>query len=159
MTLEQLIIYGTIQGSVYALLALGYSLVYGVGGIMNLSHGALYILAGYILFWSLAGNLIYIGAMILSIIIITLIGGLVYLIVIKPLQDKPVAILIITFALAMFIEQLINVMMENPTVTLPQYITGSTSFLGVQIAYRNIIVVVTSACTVVLFILFISRSI
>ena len=47
MVVEEIIIYGAVQGAVYALLALGYSLVYGVGGILNLAHGAYYLLATY----------------------------------------------------------------------------------------------------------------
>ena len=45
--IEDILIYGAVQGSVYALLALGYSLVYGVGGVLNLAHGSYYLIAAY----------------------------------------------------------------------------------------------------------------
>jgi len=156
----ELVVYGLIEGAVYSLLALGYSLVYGVGGIMNLSHGALYILTGYIVFWALMGNIIYLGAIILSIIITTLIGAIIYLIVIKPLQDKPMAILIITFALAMFIQQLVTVVTITPTVRIPgpQILGESLTVLGVGVTYQNILTIVASITIVVLFILFINKT-
>ena len=42
---------GTLNGAYLSLIALGYSLVYGVGHIMNLAHGAYFMLTGYLLLW------------------------------------------------------------------------------------------------------------
>ncbi|HEC38474.1 MAG TPA: branched-chain amino acid ABC transporter permease, partial [bacterium] len=44
---------GTLNGAVFSLIALGYSLVYGVGHIMNLAHGAYFMITGYMLLWFL----------------------------------------------------------------------------------------------------------
>ena len=49
--IEEVIIFGAIQGAVYALIAIGFSLVYGVGGILNLAHGAFYLIAAYAALW------------------------------------------------------------------------------------------------------------
>ncbi len=114
-----LLINGIILGSVYALLALGYSLVYGVGKIMNLAHGALYILTGYFIYWILNAGYSRGEAILYAIILITLVGALVYLLLIKPLQNTPLGVLIVTFALAYLIQNLISFFMEAPAVTIP----------------------------------------
>ena len=44
---------GTLNGAVFSLVALGYSLVYGVGHLMNLSHGAYFMMTGYLMLWFL----------------------------------------------------------------------------------------------------------
>jgi branched-subunit amino acid ABC-type transport system permease component len=46
----EVLVYGTVQGAILALLALGFSLVYGVGGILNLSHGAFYLITCYAIY-------------------------------------------------------------------------------------------------------------
>ncbi|MFX1406714.1 MAG: hypothetical protein ACFFBW_07140, partial [Promethearchaeota archaeon] len=49
--IEEILFFGLVQGSILALLALGLSLVYGVGGILNLAHGSFYLLATYLFYW------------------------------------------------------------------------------------------------------------
>ncbi len=158
MSVEEWLINGMIDGSVYALLALGYSLVYGVGGIMNLSHGAIYILTGYIVLWALAASFLQLGAISLALIVIILIGAVIYLILIKPLQDKPLAILMTTFALAIVIEQIIVLFTPEGLVKLPPLVEGSGEFLGVRVTNQQILIVIAALCTVVLFTLFINKT-
>ena len=44
---------GTVNGAMYALIAIGFSLVYGVGGVLNLAHGGFFIITGYLIYWLL----------------------------------------------------------------------------------------------------------
>ena len=90
------LILGSIQGSVYALLALGFSLVYGVGGILNQAHGAFYLITAYIFFWfyrNLEGIGLIVG-IVVGLIAVTLIAGLVYIIFVKPLKESHVGVVI-----------------------------------------------------------------
>ena len=80
MIFVDVLIYGAVLGSILALLASGYSLVYGVAGVLNLAHGAFYVLAGYIVFWFVdSGVFLFLGpwaytvAIILGLIFITVI--------------------------------------------------------------------------------------
>jgi len=51
LIIVNILIYGAVLGSILALLSSGYSLVYGVAGVLNLAHGALYVLTGYMIYW------------------------------------------------------------------------------------------------------------
>ena len=89
----------------YALLALGYSLVYGVGGILNLAHGAYYLVAMYAFYltWLIVGgvNGLLIG-MGFALIVAILVGMMSFFLIIKPLEHSEISVLIGTFALAFF---------------------------------------------------------
>ena len=153
----EVLIFGTIEASVYGLLALGFSLVYGVGGILNLSHGLFYLLTGYIIFWSYK-TIGIIGAVVLALILITVVGGLSYLLLIKPLQENHVAILIITFSLGFFIEQFIKVFGDSVPHTVPGYVEGKITVLGVPFPSQFFIILIGSFIVIVLTGLFISKS-
>ena len=153
----ELLVFGTIEASVYALLALGFSLVYGVGGILNLSHGLFYLLTGYIIFWTFK-TIGIIWAVILALIIIIIVGGLSYLLLIKPLQENHVAILIITFSLGFFFEQFIKVFGDAIPHTVPSFVGGKITILGVPFPSQFFVILIGSFIVIVITGLFISKS-
>ncbi len=110
--LMQQLFNGLTIGSVYALVALGLTLVYGILHIPNFAHGALYMVGGYItLIMMTEAGLHYILAMVVSICVVGLLSVLMERLVFYPLrhsppiQDKVAAIGILLFleALAQFI--------------------------------------------------------
>ena len=154
------LIFGTIQGSIYALLAIGFSLVYGVGGILNQAHGAFYVITMYLFYWfyiNFAGFGLFVG-MIVGIIVCTIVGGLIYLLLIKPIKDSHVGVVIVTFAFAFFIEQFVKVTVDSIYHDMPPLIPGSIEIFGVIVYYHYILVVIASLSVIILVILFINKS-
>ena len=159
-TIITFLIFGIIQGSIYALLAMGFSLVYGVGGILNQAHGAFYVIATYIFYWffiNMSSFGLIIG-IIVALIITTLIGGLTYLLLIKPLKDSHVGVVIVTFAFAFFIENLVGILVDKQYHDMPHLIPGSFNILGYNVPYHYILVVVIALSLVFLIALFINKS-
>lgn len=156
-----LIFNGTLNGAVLSLIALGYSLVYGVGHLMNLAHGAYFMMTGYLLLWGLR---IFPGFLILNVIfavvIVTIIGGLTYVLLIKPLQDSQVAVVLVTFGLAFAIEQFVLINFGTDSVSIINYVLfeGVTEIFGFPLANQFIFFIIISLVTVSLFALFISKS-
>jgi len=155
---------GTLTGAIYALIAMGYSLVYGVGGIMNLSHGAYFMLTGYLLLWMLQIPF-FIGLEWLTIVfalsIITVIGGLTFLLLIKPLQDSHVAVVIATFGLAFLLEQVVLISPSGTEVwSIGQLrlFQGYTMILGYPIVHQYVFLIIMAIIIVLLFALFINKS-
>ena len=145
--IEEFLVFGAVQSAVYALLAMGYSLVYGVGRILNLAHGAYYLLATYIFYWILpffVGEFGFILGMILTLIIISLIGMASYLLIIKPLQDHEISVLIGTFALAFFCEQLVSFLFYTRSKVICSIWNINIEFLGVSILLHRIILIITA---------------
>ncbi|MFX1588776.1 MAG: branched-chain amino acid ABC transporter permease [Promethearchaeota archaeon] len=155
--IAEVLIFGTIEASVYALLALGFSLVYGVGGILNLSHGLFYLLTGYIIFWTF-NTIGMIWALILALIIIIILGGVSYLLLIKPLQENHVAILIITFSLGFFFEQFIKVFGDAIPHTVPSFVGGKITVLGVPFPSQFFVILIGSFIVIAITGLFIGKS-
>ena len=153
------LIFGIIQGSIYALLAMGFSLVYGVGGILNQAHGAFYVIATYIFYWAFA-NIPSFGlviGIIAALIVTTIVGGLIYLLLIEPLKDSHVGVVIVTFGFAFFIEQLVGILVDKQYHDMPPLIPGEFDFFGVVIPYHYILLVIVSISLVIIITLFINK--
>lgn len=153
------LIFGTIQGSIYALLAMGFSLVYGVGGILNQAHGAFYVIATYIFYWCFANipQYGYIAGIVVAIIATTIIGGLIYLLLIKPLKESHVGIVIVTFAFAFFTEQLVGILVDQKYHNMPYLIPGQFILFGVNVQYQYILIIIVALSLLVIITLFISK--
>jgi branched-chain amino acid transport system permease protein len=152
---------GTVNGAIFSLIALGYSLTYGVGHIMNLSHGAYFMLTGYFLLWFL--NFLpglQILSVILAITLITIIGGLTYILLIKPLQDTNVGVVLITFGLAFFIEQFVLIVSGTDSYAINDYVLapGFTEIFEFRMINQFIFLIIASLLIVSLFALFINKS-
>ena len=98
----ELALQGIVQGSIYALIALGLTLVYGLLRILHVAHAALFTLGGYIgvLVTNATGS--FALAMLLSMVFVGLVGIAVYKVVYEPLLEKPPFIALIA-SIALFI--------------------------------------------------------
>ncbi len=158
---QNVIIFGTVEGLILALLALGFSLVYGVGGVLNLAHGAFYLVACYALYWTLTILRIpLIISIILTLAIVMGVGAAAYLGLMEPLQESEIGVIIATFSLAFFLQQFVIVVVDPKYHGLlnAQIATGSIAFLGVVIPSQFIVVVVGSIILMVAVSLFISKT-
>jgi len=151
---------------VLSLISLGYSLLYGVGKVINLSHGMFYFLAGYLIFvfTEYMGLALPLG-IILSLIIITGVGALTYLTLIKPFHENEIMVLIATFALGYFIfnivlltENLVNLNVIPGFIYLDGFIPGGFTLFNVQFTYYRLFVMLMSVVVILAVILFIRYS-
>ncbi|MBY9008741.1 MAG: branched-chain amino acid ABC transporter permease [Candidatus Lokiarchaeota archaeon] len=158
------LVYGAALGSVLALLALGYSLVYGVGGIINLAHGAFYILTGYIVFWAYDTGIVpYPIAIILGLLIVPTIAAISYIALIKPTQEHEVGVLIITFSLGFLIERSIVLyegmqLAEIQDRSFPPILPDLIDVLGTPIISQYILIMIVAVVIISCLIIFIKKS-
>lgn len=102
--LEQ-VLNGLLAGAYYLLIALGLSLIFSLGGLVNLAHGAFYALGAYFAV-KLADHIGFAGAFVLSPILVALIGLLVERFLFRRFyREDPALGLLLTFGLAMVAEQ------------------------------------------------------
>jgi branched-chain amino acid transport system permease protein len=96
---------GLLVGSYYIILALGLSLIFSLGGVVNLAHGAVYALGAYFAY-EINRRLGFFGAMALSPVAVGLIGMAIETLFIRRLyREDPALTLLFTFGLAMATEQ------------------------------------------------------
>lgn len=96
---------GLLVGAYYIVLALGLSLIFSLGGVVNLAHGAFYALGAYVAF-EVQRRLGFFGALVVSPIAVALIGVLIETLFIRRLyREDPALTLLFTFGLALATEQ------------------------------------------------------
>ena len=124
--LEQ-VVNGLVLGGYYLLIALGLSLIFSVGGIVNLAHGAFYALGAYIAVE--IGKLLGFGAaVVLSPVAVALLGVLFERFILRRFYTAdPILGLLVTFGLAMVAEQAIRMIWGSAPipVSMPQALKGS----------------------------------
>jgi len=141
--IEGIIVQTLVKGSVYALLALGFALIFGVARVLQLSHTAFYMLAafGIYTFADLLG-LSPVVSIILSIVITTGLGLLVYKLFIDRVREHHVTVMLITLAVAMVFQELMLIFFTGQYRSAPAFVTGYWEILGVKVAFQNMLVFV-----------------
>src|SRR5205809_3378591 len=128
--LEQ-VVNGLVLGGYYLLIALGLSLIFSVGGVVNLAHGAFYALGAY-LSVEITKYLGFGPAVVISPIAVALLGILFERYILRRFYSSdPILSLLVTFALAMVAEQAIRIIWGAPALSaaITQSFRGSV-FLG-----------------------------
>lgn len=153
--IEQIIIFGAISGGLYALLALGFTLIYGVSRVVNLAHGSFYMLGTYMfVFFGTFGffvsdpMLASILALIVAVIVVGAVASITYRLTIHPVIGDEVAVLVVTVSLAIVFQQLMLLWYgaSFPRVSWPagSVLLESTSIMGVTVEYSRIFAFVVS---------------
>src|SRR4030042_880479 len=152
----EIIIYGIINSVTLALMALGFTLVYGISGLPHFAHGALYIVTGFIA-WSFIHTLKlnFLLAMFLSLFVTGLIGAAIYRLFLIRVRGMATSEIIASYAIGLAIlEGLRWGGFKGMTYTLPVFIEGSLQILGVQVDLQRIMVVVVGVVVMGLLWLF-----
>jgi branched-chain amino acid transport system permease protein len=155
-----LLIYGTISSIVLALYAAGFSLTYGISGLANFAHGALYILSGFIA-WSLLNQveLPYFLSAILSIGISGFIGFAIYWGLLLRVRGIPLAELVVTFAAGVAILELLMWKgFYGIQYSLPLFVEGGIEIGKVAVDYQRLFVIGTGIVLVVFLYLFVHHT-
>ena len=135
-----ILISGLISGSMYALLAIGFSLIFGVARIVNIAHTAFYMLAAYCIFFITEKmGLNPVTAMVAAVILVTLMGLIVYMLFIKPIREHEAAVLIGTIALAIAMQEVMLLLFGGSFRSVPSLIGGYFVLLGVKVFYQQLL--------------------
>ena len=109
MFLLEQVVNGLVLGGYYLLIALGLSLIFSVGGVVNLAHGAFYALGAYAAV-TIANYLCFFPAVVLSTVAVGLLGILFERFILRQFYTAdPILSLLVTFGLAMVAEQAIRI--------------------------------------------------
>ncbi len=147
---QDILISGLINSGVYALLALGFSLIFGVARIVNIAHTAFYMLAAYALY----GLLVIAGmplllAIPLAVVAVVASSLVCYKLVIEPVRQHESAVLIATIALALIFQESLLVAFGGSFRGIPNAVEGVVSIIGVRVSNQRVIVLVVVAITLV----------
>ena len=135
-----IIITGLITGSMLALLAIGFSLIFGVARIVNIAHTAFYMVAAYCIYsLSIRLGLNPVLSMLVAVLIVTLLGLLVYKFVIDPIREHEGAVLIATIALAMIFQEVTLLIFTGDYLSVKSLIEGYFTIGGNKVFYQQLL--------------------
>ena len=152
----QQVLNGLLDGVYYLLIALGLSLIFSLGGIVNLAHGAFYAIGAYLTI-VLAPHIGFGGAIIASPVLVALIGIVIERGLFQRFyRSDPILSLLLTFGLAMVAEQSLRMIFGAPPLSfsIPPALRGQL-FIGdfIYSRYRALLILIAAACVLGLWFL------
>ena len=169
----QQLVNGMTIGSTYALIAIGYTMVYGIIGMINFAQGEVYMIGSYVAFIVLAGlamlgfdslPLLMTAAFLATIVVTSAYGYSIERIAYRPLRGSNRLIpLISAIGMSIFLQNTVLLSQDSKDKSIPNLIPGSITFgpggaHEVLISYMQILVFVVTLVVMLGLTLFISRS-
>ncbi len=150
---------GLSLGSIYALIALGYTMVYGIAKMLNFAHGDVIMVGAYAILSTIAllGNPI--AAIAVAILVCTVLGIVIEKLAYKPLRGaSPLAVLITAIGVSYFLQSVAQLIYgaKSQPVTIGNF--GSVAIGSTKISMAAIITLAAGAVIMVALILFIKKT-
>ena len=163
MTFLSYFLSGLALGSVYAIIALGYTMVYGIAKMLNFAHGDIIMAGGYVAFYACTKfNLPWWLCILISILFCVILGVLVEKLAYKPLrQASSLAVLITAIGVSYFLQNSAQLLFGSDTKIFPDMLTqGSFKLFNGQlvIPYLTIITIVICLLIMIVLTLFINKT-
>ena len=157
----QQLINGLSLGSIYALLALGYTMIYGIIKIIHFAHGDVYMLGAFfgyytINFW----HFNFIMALLSSMIFCAIIGMLIEFVAYRPLRHSSrIAVLITAIGVSYFLENGMSVLFSGDTRDFPQVIKQvNYEWLGIRITNIQLLIFATTIILMIILQLIVKKT-
>ena len=150
------LISGIRLGSIYAIIALGYTMVYGIAKMLNFAHGDVIMIGAYSAFVALyRANLPLPIALIISIIICTLLGVIIERLAYKPLrQASSLAVLITAISVSYFLQNLALLIWGSAAKIFPTILDyGSINLFNDQLKLSYQMLITITVCIVIMILL------
>lgn len=149
---------GITIGSVYAMMAIGMALIYGVTKVFNFAYGSFYTMGGYLAFVFFGFNLGYLPVLILVVPALFLAGLVTEKFIVRPLRkhdDWEMLAVMITLGLALFLDNLYQVVFGSYVKSLPSIFAGNISFGAIILSLQDLVIFIVAISIMVLFMVFI----
>lgn len=143
--LEVTIIYGFINSTILALVALGFSLTFGISGVSNFAYGAMYVLAGYTV-WILINKLSipFWPAAMISVVLTAALGAALYRLVLLRVRGLVISEVIATFGVGLAILETFRYLgFTGFEYTLPPFTDGSIMIGNTYVDHQRLWIVGT----------------
>lgn len=128
----QQLINGVSLGSIYALIALGYTMIYGIIKLINFAHGDIYMVGAYIGFFAITkAGLSIVPALLISMVVTGILGMIVERLAYKPLRHAPrISVLITAIGVSFFLEYASMYFVSPTPRTFPEVIPSVAFNVG-----------------------------
>lgn len=153
---------GVLFGAVYGMMALGLTLVWGAVRLLNLAHGAIYVVGAYAAYWVVSSlHLSILVALPVGVAAAALFAALMHVVFIRPVIGKPGwdnATLLATVGLSISVSAAVLIIFNPEYKVVPPLIPGTHNVVGVQITNQGLLVIATELALFLLVYLFLTFS-
>ena len=162
-------------GAIYALVALGYTMVYGIIELINFAHGDVFMVGAFVSLYTLTNTLgqkgpaadlgkmifLIVAAFLITMVIMGLLGVLIERLAYRPLRNAPrLAPLITAIGVSYILQNAIQIIYGPSPINTPQVIppTARVEVLGVNVGWINIFIISVSIALMIALQLFVNRT-
>ena len=157
--LMRILVYGTIVSGIWALVASGFTLIFGVARMLNFAHGTLFVLSAYfgIVFAKNLGINPYIS-FILAVILVGFVGVVMYRVAISPIRHHEIMVIIVTLAIALLVEQILLLIFGSYQTSFPSLVKGIVTIGGIPVPIKRIVAFILAIIALILLELFTNKT-
>jgi branched-chain amino acid transport system permease protein len=135
-----ILINGLIVGGMYALLAVGFALVFSVARILNMAHTAFYMVAAYLIFVSTSIlNLPLVPSILLAVTGTVVLGLLCYYLFLDRVKEHELAVMIIAVAIASLFQETLLLIFGGTIRAIPHIMEGFFEIAGTNVSYQHVV--------------------
>lgn len=158
-TVIPIAVQGALLSGLYALIAIGFTMIYSVGGVLNLSHAGYVMVAGYVFYTMLQVLGLPMGLAFL--IAVSTGSGLAlatYMGLVRHYLYNPVVVFISTIILAFIMDHAMVLAYHTASINVWPIVAGTTSFFGAYVSYNLVAALIASWACIAGVLLFVRRT-
>jgi branched-chain amino acid transport system permease protein len=134
-----MLINGLVAGGMYAILAVGFALIFSVARMVNMAHTAFYMIAAFGIF--IGTSMLHYGlllSLVASIVIVTLLGVVCFKLFFDRVKEHESTVMIISLALAMVFQEILLLKFGGEYRGISSFFEGFIEIIGTRVAYQNL---------------------
>lgn len=159
MEIIETLISGLSSGSTYAMIALGYTMVYGIAKMLNFAHGDVIMVGGYVIYTTMTAGGNPLLGLVLAVLFCILLGITIEKIAYKPLRGaSPLAVLITAIGVSYLLQSLAQMIFGTAPKTVIVADMGNLLIGKLKVPYYIVITLVCSAVIMVALTLFVKKT-
>lgn len=161
LILSELVFQGLVRGSMYALMGIGLSLIFGILGIVNFAHGEQFMIGTYVMYFVAAVlGLPFAAGILFAAVALFLAGMAIERGLIEPLRrragrDWLVDSFVLTIGLMVILQNLAQIVFGTRRRGITELVPGSLELAGITVTYERLVIFLTAVLIVALLFLFI----
>ncbi|MCL0102399.1 branched-chain amino acid ABC transporter permease [Dehalococcoidia bacterium] len=156
---EAILINGLVLGGMYAILAVGFALVFGVAKILNMAHTAFYMVGAFlILIMTIMLGFPSLPSIVLAIAIMGITGSVIYKLFLDRVKEHPVAVMIISVGVAILFQEVLLIGFGGHFRGIDPFVRGFVEIAGIRATYQQVIAIATSLVALVAIRLLLSKT-
>jgi branched-chain amino acid transport system permease protein len=145
----EILIFGAVTSAIYAMLAVGFTLIFGVARILNLAHGSFYALGAYGAYvLTTVFKVPLLVAAPLVVLGVALFGMLVERVLIRPMRKSQLAVLMISLAVSLVVEQALFLIFGSEYRNVPSFIDQKYVIGGVDVAGQRLLTLLVALVSI-----------